>query len=200
MPGRLAAVDVQGLAGDEGRPLEVEDSVDDVVDLARPAERVSGGHRVVFRGVVHRRLDDAEGDGADAYAAPRILDRERARDCCQAALRQGRQRRRRPAPGVIDEAGRDVDDVAAALDGHLADRTLRDVEEAGEVHGGGRIEILLRVVGERLADEDSGVVDQRVDAPEPVERLLHHARRRARVGDVAIHSENVGLAGGLDRP
>ena len=42
MAGGLAAVDVQDLAGDEGRPLEVEDSVDDVADLARPGRAGAG--------------------------------------------------------------------------------------------------------------------------------------------------------------
>ena len=44
VPGGLTAVDVQGLAGDEGGPFEVEDPVDDVADLAQPAERVKRGH------------------------------------------------------------------------------------------------------------------------------------------------------------
>jgi hypothetical protein len=51
-----------------------------------------------------------------------------------------------------------------------------------------------------LADEDLGVVDQRVDTPEPVERLLHHALGGVCVGDVTIHGEDVGVAGGRDRP
>ena len=38
--GGLTAVDVQDLAGDERGPLEIEDPVDDVADLAQPAERV----------------------------------------------------------------------------------------------------------------------------------------------------------------
>jgi hypothetical protein len=101
---------------------------------------------------------------------------------------------------VVDEACRDVDDVTAALDDHLANYALRHVEEAGEVHGGDRVEVLRRVVGEFLADEDPGVVDQRVDSPEPVERLLDHALGSVRVGDVAADGEYVGRAGRLDRP
>jgi hypothetical protein len=38
--GGSAAVDVQGLAGDEGGALEVENRVDDVVDLAKSARGV----------------------------------------------------------------------------------------------------------------------------------------------------------------
>ena len=50
--GGLAAVDVQGLAGDERGSLEVEDRVDDVADLAHPAQRVQGRQALVGRRVV----------------------------------------------------------------------------------------------------------------------------------------------------
>jgi len=42
MPGGLASVDVQNLAGDERRLLEVDDSLHDVADLGHPTERVLG--------------------------------------------------------------------------------------------------------------------------------------------------------------
>jgi hypothetical protein len=35
--------------------------------------------------------------------------------------------------------------------------------------------VLGRVIGEGLADVDPGVVDQAVDPPEAIQRLLHHA-------------------------
>jgi hypothetical protein len=38
MPGGPAAVDVQSLAGDERRLLEVNDSLHDVADLGHPTE------------------------------------------------------------------------------------------------------------------------------------------------------------------
>jgi hypothetical protein len=47
MPSCLAAVDVEGLSGDEGGPLQVEDPIDDVADLARATERVDGSEAVV---------------------------------------------------------------------------------------------------------------------------------------------------------
>ena len=37
----LAAVDVQDLAGDEGRVLQIDDRVDDVVDLTEPTDGCS---------------------------------------------------------------------------------------------------------------------------------------------------------------
>jgi len=73
---RLAAVDVQRLAGDETRLLEVEDPLDDVADLTHPPDRVSGGLTVVGRGVVHRRLDHSKRDRVDPDTARGVLDGE----------------------------------------------------------------------------------------------------------------------------
>ena len=55
--------------------------------------------------------------------------------------------------------------------------------------------VVSRVVGEGLADEDPGVVDQAVDPPEPVERLLDHALGGLGFGDVTLDGEEVGLVG-----
>ena len=52
--GGLAAVDVEDLAGDERGPLEIEDPVDDVADLAEPAEGMKRGQALVGGGVVQR--------------------------------------------------------------------------------------------------------------------------------------------------
>src|SRR5258708_33789145 len=68
--------------------------------------------------------------------------------------------------GVLGEGGRYVDDVAAAPLQHLADGTLRQPEEAGEVDADHGCVVVIRIVGERLGDVDAGVVDERVDAPE----------------------------------
>jgi hypothetical protein len=73
------------------------------------------------------------------------------------------------------------------------------VEEAAQVHRGHHLVVCARVVGERLADEDPGVVDQRVDPPEPVERLLDHVPSGLRLGDVTRNREEVALPGGLHR-
>ena len=59
------------------------------------------------------------------------------------------------AVGVVDQAGGDVDDVAAALGEHLSDDGLGDVEEPGQVHRSDGGVVIERVVGEGLADEDA---------------------------------------------
>ena len=63
---------------------------------------------------------------------------------------------------------------------HLRDRQLGDVEEPGQVHGGDRSVVLDGVIRERLADVDTGVVDQRVDPPEAIESLVDRALRGRR--------------------
>src|SRR6266404_5745446 len=68
---------------------------------------------------------------------------------------------------MVDEARGDLDDVAAAPLLHLGDGELRDVEEAGEVDADDGGEIGLGVAGEGPGDEVDGIVDERVDTPEP---------------------------------
>ena len=63
----------------------------------------------------------------------RVFDRKRLGRGVQAALGQRRQHRRHARIGVVDQAGRDLHDVAAALLLHLGDGELRDVEEARDV-------------------------------------------------------------------
>jgi hypothetical protein len=65
----LAAVDVQDLAGHEGRRLEIENSADHILDLANPADGVQRAHPGVGALVVQWRLDDAEGHGVHPQAA-----------------------------------------------------------------------------------------------------------------------------------
>jgi hypothetical protein len=54
---------------------------------------------------------------------------------------------------VVNEAGGDVDDVAAPLADHLPNDALGHVEEPGQVYGSHRCVVVGRVFHERLADE-----------------------------------------------
>jgi hypothetical protein len=72
----MTAVDVENLARHEGRGLEVENRVDDVLHFAHASEHWPLGHRVEAGLRVHRRLDDARRDGVDAHASPGDLDGE----------------------------------------------------------------------------------------------------------------------------
>ena len=79
---------MQNVAGDEGRVLEIENGLDDVVDLAETTERMQLRQGVVGRRIVHRGADHPEGDSVRADAAAGIFDRQRLGYRVQPALRQ----------------------------------------------------------------------------------------------------------------
>jgi hypothetical protein len=83
--------------------------------------------------------------------------------------------------------------VPAALVEHLFDRARRDVKEAGQVDRGQSVEVLKRVVRERLADVEAGVVDQGVDPTETLDRRVHDALRGVRIRDVALDGNDAGV-------
>ena len=85
------------------------------------------------------------------------------------------------------------------LGDHLSNDGLSDVEEPGQVHGHHRRVVVRRVVDERLADEDPGVVDQGVDPSEVLERQLDDPLGGLGVGDVPRHGEQAGIVGGGHR-
>ena len=73
----------------------------------------------------------------------------------------------------------------------------RRCEVALEVDGDHRVPLLLGHVHEHAVAEDPGVVDEDVEAPERVDRLLHHLARLREVGDVRAVRDRL-AAGGLD--
>ena len=68
------------------------------------------------------------------------------------------------------------------------------MEEAEDVHAEDGSEVRLGVAGEGLGDENAGVVDERVDAPEPRQTFGDRALRRFAARDVARDGENIGVA------
>ena len=75
---------------------------------------------------------------------------------------------------MVHQSRGDLNDMTVTLLFHLGDGELGDVEEAVDVdthHG--RI-VGQRVLGERLGDEDSGIVDQGIDATKPSEPFGDH--------------------------
>jgi len=79
---------------------------------------------------------------------------------------------------------------------------LGDVKEPSQVDRRDRREIIERVLRERLADVDAGVVDQRVDPPEPIASLIDRSSRGLRIGDVAGDRDVIALVsiGRRERP
>src|SRR5258706_3599383 len=78
---------------------------------------------------------------------------------------------------------------------HLGDGPLGQPEETGEVDADHHGVILGGVVGERLRDVDAGVVDQVVNAAEPLQCPADDPVGGGRVGDVAVDGEHVRVLG-----
>jgi hypothetical protein len=89
--------------------------------------------------------------------------------------------------------------VSRALLQHLHHGVLRDVEEASEIGRDLCPEVVDRIVREGLGDEDPGIVDERVDPPEPRHRLFDDALGRCRIADVAGYGSSIVIAAQLDR-
>ena len=183
---RISPVTIRGV-------LEVDHRVDDVAHLAHPADREQFAEGLVVLLGMHRSLDDARRDSVDANAAGGVLDRQRLGSGLHAALGQRRQHRRNVGVGVVDQAGGDVDDVAAALSEHVRDGQLGHAEEPGQVHSDRGGELVLRVVGEGLGDEDPGVIDQGVYAAEALDGRVDDAVGGGGIADVALDGQDVGV-------
>ena len=154
--------------------------------LAHPTDREQFAESLVVLLGMHRSLDDARRDSVGADATGGVLDRQRLGGGLNAALGQRRQHRRDVGVGVVDEAGGDVDDVAAALREHLRNGQLGHAEEPGHVHSDRGGELFLRVVGEGLGDEDPGVIDQGVYAAEALDGRVDDAVGGGGIADVAL--------------
>jgi hypothetical protein len=92
---------------------------------------------------------------------------------------------------MVDEAGRDIDDVpAVALRQHRCHGCPRHLEGPAEIHPGDRVEVVVGVVGEGRGDEDSRVVDHGVDPAEPVEGRIDDALADSWRRDVARNRQH----------
>src|SRR5664279_5896437 len=149
---------------------------------------------------MHRGLDDAGRDRVDSHALLRELDGQRLGRRLQAALRERGQYRRHIAVRVVHEAGRHLHNVAAvALTQHLRDRQLRGGDKAGEVDPDQSLVVVGGVAGERLGDEDPGVVHERVDPAEVAHGGVDHVAGDDRIGDVTGYGDDAGVTGWRDR-
>src|SRR5580704_14226195 len=117
----------------------------------------------------------------------------------QPALRKRREHRGYAGDRVIDQARRYPHEMAAALLLHLGDGELRDVKKPGDVDAQDRHVVGLDVLGERFGDEDAGVVDERVDPPEPGHPFKDRTLGRLPIGDIAGHREDLIIVRRSDR-
>src|SRR6516162_2939256 len=111
--GTLTTVHMQDLAGDERRFLQIHYGLDDIVDVADVPERSRPVQLFVARWVVHGGTNVAESDGVATDAVLRVLDGQFLGDCVQSSFGQRRQRGWHRRVCVVDQAGGDVDQVAA---------------------------------------------------------------------------------------
>ena len=169
MAGLLAAVDVQDLAGDEARrpPGRVTASTISSISPIRPTGCRAARNSCVSAGCIGVRMMP----GATALTRMPRAAYSMASDLVTAfrpPLVSDASADGTLLIGVVDQAGGDVDDVPAALRQHRRDGALGELEEPAQVDPEDQVVVVGGVLGERLGDEDAGVVDQRVDPAELV--------------------------------
>ena len=74
---------------------------------------------------------------------------------------------------------------------HLRNHLLRHVEEAGDIGIHNQIVVFFGVVGERLRNEDSSIVDQQINTVEMLEGCFHHLGRGFLLAHLSIHEDEI---------
>ena len=113
----------------------------------------------------------------------------------RAASADGKRCRR-----LLRDRGGDVDDMAGAGLQHARRCPLRDVKKSREVRRGRRREVGLRIVDERLGDEDAGIVHQRVDASIALDGRADDALGSVGRGDIAVDRQHRGISRNIAGP
>jgi NitT/TauT family transport system ATP-binding protein len=85
------------------------------------------------------------------------------------------------------------------IDAHYLHRALGHMKEACDIGGDVGSVVVMRIGDERLGYEHAGVVDQRIDAAEAIQRLLEDQSRRVRVSDIPLHRHEVLITTWFDR-
>ena len=180
-----AVHELRGVRGEEhDRPYEVVRLAD--APHRRPALEVLQQPAIGEDLVGHRRIEEVRGERVDADATVGPFARQQLRQVVYSALRS-EVARRAPFEPAGPKDGADVDDVAVPLAQHVLGGRVAAVPQPREV----RVEdvrerLRLRVLGPQAAGVgDAGVVDEHIDVPELIPRLLHHRRHLGRVGHVA---------------
>src|SRR4051812_14310717 len=81
---------------------------------------------------------------------------------------------------------------------HFTERKLRSVEETGGIDSSDRSVLSFGVFGERLRDEDAGVVDQRVDTSEAGNGFEYCALSGGTLTDIAPDRNDLIIFARLD--
>ena len=109
---------------------------------------------------MHRSIDDSWRNRVHTNAILCIFHRETSRDRLEAALRDHWDRRIHSGYRMFGHCSRNADDASASLlREHLLNSELGNVDEAFQVNGGESLKVLGRVVGKRLGEEYTRVID-----------------------------------------
>ena len=183
---QLPAVDDQRLPVDERRVVRGEEEHGGGLLLDPPGtpHRNAARVRALARDVVGVHLRDRLGrqrlsgsDAVDAQAEVPELVRERARQRHDGGLRRVVGRLGRLA---LEDVGRgDRHDRAAAVRAHVAGGRLRREERALDVDRERALEERLVDLEDRALGHHARVVDEHVQAPERLDRVLDQRRRQS---------------------
>jgi hypothetical protein len=110
----------------------------------------------------------------------------------EAALDQDRQQRGYLHVRLQSNAGGDIDDVTVLVLRHVGGSLLRGIEEAVQIGGDDGLHIGFGVIGDRLGNEDAGVVDQHIDLAELGDSLIKDGLGGFRLGDIAGDRQEIG--------
>src|ERR1700744_2848538 len=67
---------------------------------------------------------------------------------------------------------------------HRGHRGARNLKKPAQINSGDRVIVRVGVFGERLGDEDAGVVDHRSDSADPTERAVDYALSGSELSDI----------------
>src|SRR5260370_30390211 len=82
-------------------------------------------------------------------------------------------------------AGANVDHPSVTLFAHVLPPSFQNVEGAADIHAPSRRHVRPGQLFEGAFDDNSGVVDDDVNAPEAADRIRHDRSGRYRAGDIA---------------
>src|SRR5439155_7319939 len=89
----------------------------------------------------------------------------------------------------------DIDDLPAALGFHHRVSGLAEEQQAAEIDGEDRVELLLGYVGEGVADVDAGAVDEDVESAELAAGVVDESLAGGDVGDIGLHYDGTPAGG-----
>ena len=176
------------------------DAVGDLLSTGNGAHRRQRLQEILRIVLVHRRIDNARHYQVEADMVLGIFDGQVAIGAVDAALGHHRHGDVHAAQWIAQRRGGHADDTAAALLGqHLLDDQLGDVHVTFQVGMHQGLQVVRRVVGEGLTDEDAGVVDQAVHAAKALHRRFHDFGRCGGIADVAVDQRQAVRSGQLGR-